>query len=65
MGYYNSFVVKIWSNESKRAVRGHVQHVNSQEQVYFDSLKKATDFITSHLGQPPEDTGNKKGDSAN
>lgn len=52
MGYYNSFVVKVWSDEPGGKVRGHIQHVSSQESSHFLNLDKMLDFIISHLGPP-------------
>lgn len=53
MGYYNTFVVKIWCDDHGEMVRGHVQHVSSQEHTYFPSLENMTDFVVSHLGSAP------------
>jgi len=53
-GYYNTFVVKIWCDEGK--MRGHIQHVSTQEHTYFLSLANMTSFIASHLGPPPNDS---------
>ena len=53
MGQYNSFVVKIWTNEATAKFRGHIQHVGSQESEYFITLEKMTDFVTSHLSPWP------------
>ena len=50
MGYYNTFVVKIWCSDYGEMVRGHVQHVSSQEHAYFSSLENMTGFVVSHLG---------------
>jgi len=47
VGYYNTFVVKIWRDEG--IVRGHIQHVSTQEQTYFLSLEDMTNFMLSHL----------------
>lgn len=55
MGYYNSFVLKIWTDEQERKVRGHILHVSSQEGVYFLNVDKMVDFIMAHL-QPPSDS---------
>ncbi len=52
MGYYNSFVVKIWSDEPGGRVRGHIQHVSSQESSRFLNLDKMLDFIIAHLSPP-------------
>jgi len=50
MGHYNSFVVKIWTNEAEGTFRGYIQHVSTQEGKYFLNLDKMADFIMSHLG---------------
>ena len=64
MGYYTTFVVKIWCDEAERVIRGHIQHVSTQEHTYFKSLENMTDFMMSHLGPPPSDfvTQNKTED---
>ena len=54
-GYYNTFIVKIWSAEGR--TRGHIQHVGTNEYAYFLSLEKMMDFIKSHLGPPADDSG--------
>lgn len=54
MGYYNSFVVKVWSEKPGGKVRGHIQHVGTQESSHFLNLDKMLDFIIAHLGPPPE-----------
>lgn len=56
MGYYNTFVVKIWCDDHEEMIRGHTQHVSSQEHAYFSSLENLSDFIASHLGPPPNDS---------
>jgi len=48
VGYYNTFVIKIWRDEG--IIRGHIQHVSTQEQTYFLNFESMTDFIVSHLG---------------
>ena len=64
MGYYNSFVVKIWSDEPGGRVRGHIQHVSSQESSHFLDLNKIVEFIMAHLGPPsPAEEGEKLGDA--
>lgn len=55
MGYYNSFVLKIWTDEQERKVRGHILHVSSQEGIYFLNADKMVDFIMAHL-EPPSDS---------
>ena len=53
MGYYNTFVVKIWRDEAEGTMRGHIQHVSTQEHTYFLSLEDMTGFIRNHLDPPP------------
>jgi hypothetical protein len=52
VGYYNSFVVKIWTDENEGKVRGNIQHVSSQESSHFLSLDKMLEFIIGHLNPP-------------
>ena len=52
MGYYNTFVVKIWCDDSRKTIRGHIQHVSSRQFTHFLGLANMTDFIVSHL-EPP------------
>jgi hypothetical protein len=54
-GYYNTFVVKMWSAEG--TTRGHIQHVGTEEYTYFLSLEKMIDFIKSRLDTPASDFG--------
>jgi hypothetical protein len=49
MGYYNSFVVRIWAGEPEGTMRGHIQHVSTQEGTHFLNLDKMVDFIIAHL----------------
>ena len=64
-GHYNTFLVKIWTD--KRAARGHVQHVQSKEYVYFGNLEKMVHFIVSRLNASEDNSeimnGNKIQDS--
>ena len=57
MGYYNTFVVRIWCNDALELNRGYVQHVSSQEQQYFLAMGDLTDFILGHLIPPAHDSG--------
>jgi hypothetical protein len=49
MGHYNSFLLRVWTEESSSEVRGSVQHVGTQESIYFTSWDKMVDFILNHL----------------
>ena len=55
-GYYNTFVVKIWCDEVETTIRGHIQHVSTQEYTYFLGLEDMTNFIVSHLSPPSNDS---------
>ena len=57
MGYYSSFVVKIWVNDgnSEGMLRGHIQHVGSRENVHFLNLDKMLEFIMGHLNSTAND----------
>ena len=52
-GYYNTFVVKIWRDEAEGTFRGYIQHVRSQERIYFLNLEDMNNFIKKHLQPPP------------
>lgn len=49
MGYYNSFVVKIWTENGQNLTRGCIQHVGTQESVYFADWEKMVDFMSKHV----------------
>jgi len=57
VGYYNTFVVRIWCNDSNELSRGYVQHVTTRQQRYFMDIDDLTDFILSHLVPPANDSG--------
>jgi len=52
MGHYSSFIVRIWVGEQEMLSNGYVQHVGTQEGMYFASFEKMTEFIMSHLSSP-------------
>lgn len=56
-GYYNTFVVKIWCDESGGTIRGYIQHVSSQERIYFLNLEDMNSFILKHLEPPTNESG--------
>ena len=49
MGHYNSFLVRIWTDKGQNLVRGHIQHVGTEEVVHFMDWNKMVDFMTDHL----------------
>lgn len=57
VGYYNTFVVKIWCNDSNELSRGYVQHVTTQQQQHFVDIDDLKDFILSHLVPPGQTSG--------
>ncbi len=49
MGHYNSFLVRVWVEEGKNVIRGHIQHVGTREAFHFLEWEKMVDFILNHL----------------
>ena len=49
--YYNTFIVRIGDGEPQ-APRGHIVHVPTQEQEYFNDYAKLNKFIAEHLISP-------------
>ncbi len=52
MGYYNSFVVRIWLDEQGLS-RGRIEHVRTHDSLVFADLAALVDFIQGHLMPPP------------
>ncbi len=52
MGYYNSFVVRIWLDE-RGLSRGRIEHVRTHDSLVFADLSALLDFIQGHLQPPP------------
>ncbi len=55
MGYYNSFVVRIWSSEHGWT-RGKIEHVATHDSLVFDDLAELDDFVRRHLNPPSSHT---------
>jgi len=55
MGYYNTFVVRIWCDDTRELNKGYVQHIYTQEQRYFVDMDDLKDFIFTHLSPPSDD----------
>ena len=49
MGHYNSFLVRVWTEDGENIVRGYIQHVGSQESMHFRKWEKMVGFIQDHL----------------
>ena len=54
MGYYNSFVLRVWS-DGRGALRGRIEHVGSRDSLVFADLGRIVGFLRAHLGAPRED----------
>jgi len=55
MGFYTSFVVKIWVDDDGRMKRGCIQHVGTQESMYFLTMDRMHAFMMQHLDQQLHD----------
>jgi hypothetical protein len=51
VGYYNSFVVRIWSDE-QGVSRGNIEHVLTHDNLVFLDPAAVVEFIRVHL-EPP------------
>ena len=49
MGYYNSFLIKVWTEDEGNLIRGHIQHVGTEEDIYFLKWGKMVDFMLAHI----------------
>ena len=52
VGYYNSFVVRVWSGEQGQ-LRGHIEHVLTHDSSGFSDPAAVVEFIRTHLAPPP------------
>lgn len=57
MGFYSSFVVKIWVDDHGKMRRGYVQHVGTQDSAHFLTLDKMHSFMMNHLLEAPGSPG--------
>lgn len=48
MGRYDSFVIRVWTDEHGRA-RGSIQHLRSADRLAFVSPEAVVGFIQAHL----------------
>jgi hypothetical protein len=56
VGYYNTFVVRIWCDDEGELTRGYIQHVSTDEHTYFLNVEDVNAFILDHLGPPPSNS---------
>ena len=52
MGDYNSFLVRVWTEDEENLLRGYIQHVGTEEDIYFLTWEKMVDFILAHINCP-------------
>jgi hypothetical protein len=60
VGHYNSFLIRIWAGQED-SIRGYVQHVGTQEGIYFTDWEKMTGFISNHLSWHINQDSNDEG----
>jgi len=51
-GYYNTFIVRVWYDETGKPQRGHIQRTGTSEQAYFNKLEDIAIYIQSRSGKP-------------
>jgi hypothetical protein len=51
---HNTFIVKI-SDGTSLHPRGYIEHLSTQERVYFDCFELMNHFISKCLKMPPSD----------
>ena len=49
---YISFIIRLRVNDSQNIDRGYVQHVGSQDYIYFTNFDEAIEFMTNYVNQP-------------
>ena len=60
MGFYNSFIVRIWSKTSGKPDRGYIQHVGTQDKRHFLDIHDMVEFIQNHLAHPGDNARKDK-----
>lgn len=50
MGQYQTFIVRIWTDDTASSTRGHIQHIASRRGRYFRDEEKMVRFIRDCLG---------------
>lgn len=61
MGYYNSFIVRIWLDEQGFS-RGRIEHTRSHDGLVFTDLPAMMEFIRTHMAYPPSYAAPSDGD---
>ena len=60
MGHYNSFLIRVWTDQEDSEIRGYVQHVGTQEGIYFTDWEKMVGFVSNHLNWHINQESNKE-----
>ena len=60
MGQYQTFIVRLWTEETERAVRGHIQHIASRRGAYFRDVERMIEFMRDYL-EPASGSGEDLG----
>jgi len=68
MGYYSSFVVRFWVDDSGKVIKGQLEHTSSGKAVHFTpadfaKMDEICRFAREHLSRPPEYGGGLSGGS--
>jgi len=65
MGHYDSFVVRVWIDDTDNITRGYIQHVSTQETMHFYDLNNINEFILNHIHSQSVDLeGEQRGDDS-
>lgn|GEM_PF-2143977 len=49
MKEYQTFIVRIWADDSSEVTRGHIQHVRTRRTLYFQNAVRMLRFIDEYL----------------
>jgi hypothetical protein len=62
MGYYNSFVLRVWSDD-RGTMRGTIEHVGTRDSLAFVEPERIRAFLRAHVAVPPDrsDGGKRRG----
>jgi len=64
VGYYSTFVVRIWVGNDAGDFMGRIQHVGTRDSIHFLTSSKMTEFMMQHLSPPSNDIGDhEEGDT--
>jgi hypothetical protein len=49
MGCHNSFLIRVWKEDGDNLIRGYIQHVGTEEDIYFLKWGEMVDFLLGHI----------------